>query len=96
MVLIYKIIFLTLFSLLIKYQSCERHVLISSGNFILITTLFSNVFNFSTESVRCRFLVRLLSSTKQNSHLKKTFFEDKLLKVALVDDESRLSSAVLN
>jgi len=35
--------------------------LISSGNLISITTLFSNIFNFSTESVRGRFLARLFS-----------------------------------
>lgn len=77
-----------------KFQSFERHVFISSGNFISITTLFSNVFNFSTESVRCRFLARLLFSSFKmklkktkflNNNKKENFY---LLEVAVVDDES--------
>ena len=53
-------------SLLTKCQSRERLDLISSGSLISIRTLFSKVLSFSTESVRCRFLVRcLLESSKQ-------------------------------
>ena len=51
-------------SLLIKCQSRERLSFSSSGSLISISTLFSNVFSFSTESVRCRFRARLPVSSK--------------------------------
>ena len=92
----------TLCSLLIKSQSRERHSLISSGSFTSITTLFSYVFSFSTESVRGRFFVRTeLSSWATRGESRTACRSDSVdllapVAVVVVDDESWLSSAVCN